>query len=222
MKIAIDGPAGAGKSTVAKQIAQRLGFVYVDTGAMYRTIALAALRAGIPAVDEEPLQQLLKETTIEIRRTEDGQQEIFLNGENATEEIRFPKVTNVVSHYSALASVRKTLTDLQRKIAAQDNVVMDGRDIGSVVLPEADVKIFLTASVEERARRRALELRGKGLTVSECDLQNEIAQRDENDRNRVHAPLIETSDAIKINSDSLTIDEVCSKILENVKNNWQK
>lgn len=219
MQIAIDGPAGAGKSTVAKMLADQLGILYVDTGAMYRALTLAALNAKVEPVEGEMLKELLRETHVMLFPKEDGigVDSVLLNGQDVTEEIRAPHISEAASHYSALPSIREKLTSEQQAIAEYLDVIMDGRDIGSVVLPNATHKFFLTASPEERAQRRFKELAEKGIDVDIEKITQEIIARDEYDSHRDVAPLIEAEDAIRIVTDNLSAKEVCEKILSEIR-----
>ncbi len=213
MQIAIDGPAGAGKSTVARLLADRLGVLYVDTGAMYRALTLACLEAEVPPEEGNMLTHLLSKVDIALEIDRAGALRVVLNQKDVSERIRNQDVSNAVSQYSALSSVRQKLTEAQRTIAKNQDVVMDGRDIGSVVLPDADYKFFLTASANERARRRHREWAEKGRSVDFAQLLSDIIQRDEADKNRAFAPLIQATDAVLIDSDGRTIDDVLEKIL---------
>ncbi|MBQ7475875.1 MAG: (d)CMP kinase [Selenomonadaceae bacterium] len=206
--IAVDGPAGAGKSTVSKIVASKLGFTYIDTGAMYRAVGLKLLQSGKPLTEK-----FLAEITNDIEIKLDESAKVFLDGVEVTKEIRTPEVSKLASDVSKYGFVRKKLTELQREMAAAGSVIMDGRDIGTQVLPNADVKIFLTASLKERARRRFEELKAKGQTVNLADVENEIALRDKQDSTREIAPLVQAEDAILIDSTDMTIDEVVEKIL---------
>lgn len=210
--IAIDGPAGAGKSTIAKAVAKRLEYVYVDTGAMYRAMALYLIREGIAAPEEERIEALLDEAKIRLLYR-DGVQRIFLFEEDVTQAIREEEIGNMASAISVYAGVRKKLVALQRDIAASHNVVMDGRDIGSVVLPDADLKIYLTADVAERARRRYRELEEKGIRSQKSRIEEDIRTRDERDMNREHSPLRRAEDAYLLDSTDMGIEEVVEKIL---------
>ena len=215
IQVALDGPAGAGKSSVAKKLARRLGYIYIDTGAMYRAVAWLILKTGISLADKAALGELLQEVHIAFGPVEeDGRQQVFCNGQDCTEAIRSAEVSNFVSAVSALAPVRKVLVEKQQEIAAGNNVVMDGRDIGTVVLPKAQYKFFLTASLEERARRRMLELTAKGQTVDLQTLQAEIAARDKKDSERELAPLVQASDAVLIDTSDLTFTQVVDKLFE--------
>lgn len=212
--IAIDGPAGAGKSTVAKLVAERLSYLYIDTGAMYRALTYNAMQKGISLDDGEKLRELLDRSRIELKGDE-GQ--VLLNDEDITEEIRHPEVTANVSKVAQHLEVRLKMVEQQRMLAKNGNVVLDGRDIGSYVLPDAEVKIFLTASVAERAKRRYLEQRQKGIEVDLKQLEQEIAKRDELDSTREFAPLKKADDAITIDSTNLSIQQVVDKIIRIVK-----
>lgn len=210
-QVAIDGPASAGKSTIAKILATKLNFVYVDTGAMYRTITLAAKKNGIAYNDEEKIKKLLSQTEI---RFEPGTpvQRVFLNDTDVTDEIRSAEVTNNVSVVASFADVRSNLVNRQREIANSNSVIMDGRDIGTTVLPEADIKIFLVASVDERAQRRYKENVAKGMTTDLETLKHEIEARDYKDSHRQISPLTQAKDAILVDTTGQSIDEVVSKI----------
>ncbi|GAB6087851.1 (d)CMP kinase [Alkaliphilus crotonatoxidans] len=212
VQIAIDGPAGAGKSTIAKKIANTLGFTYIDTGAMYRALTLEVLNKGIP-IDE--ISEIIKiAQTTEILFIEGN---IILNGINVNEAVREARVNQYVSHVAQIPEVREQLVAMQRKIAAQDNVVMDGRDIGTYVLPEATLKIFLTASVHERALRRYMELKRKNAEVALDEIKNQIINRDKMDSERTASPLVKASDAIEIDTTGLTIDKVCQLIIDHLE-----
>ncbi len=211
-KVAIDGPAGAGKSTIAKAAASKLGFVYIDTGAMYRAIGLFALRAGVETKNAEQVIPLLDDIKIAIRHTEEGQQ-IDLNGENVSEEIRKPEVSVAASNVAVIPEVRLKLVELQRMLAQKDNVIMDGRDIGTYVLPDADIKIFLTASVDARAKRRLDELEEKGIETTFAEVKQDMEYRDQNDASREFAPLKAAEDSILLDSTELNLDETIQKVL---------
>ncbi|WP_313563543.1 (d)CMP kinase [Ruminiclostridium cellobioparum] len=215
--IAIDGPAGAGKSTIAKKVSQKLGFIYLDTGAMYRTVALKAIKTGIDTKNHQELAIMMDKLDISISH-ENNLQKIFLDGEDVSEAIRTPQVSVGASNVAVFPEVRLKMVDLQRKIASGIDVVMDGRDIGSYVLPAAELKIFLTASVDERARRRYEELVQKGQPANLEAVRDDIIFRDKNDSSRALAPLVKAADAIEIDSTILTIDEVVEKILYFYKN----
>ena len=209
--VAIDGPAGAGKSTVAKRVAKELGFVYVDTGAMYRALAVFFLKQGLKPEDTEKIAEVCKGAQVSIGY-EDGVQQVYLNGENVTAMLREEAVGNMTSVSSAIKEVRAQLLELQRELARTKDVVMDGRDIGTNILPNADVKVYLTASVETRANRRYLELQEKGVA---CDLQeiaHDIQERDTRDMNREIAPLKQAEDAVLVDSSNMSIDEVVEAI----------
>ena len=206
ISVAIDGPAGAGKSTIAKRLSARFGFVYVDTGALYRAIGLYALRQSADPADAAAVIPLLPQIKVELKFT-DGSQHVYLNGEDVSESIRQNEVSMAASRVSAIPEVRAFLFDLQQQIAAANNIIMDGRDIGTVVLPNADVKIFLTASAEERAKRRLLELQEKGQTVDYDVLLAEIKERDHNDSTRAVAPLKQAEDAIPADTSTIGLEE---------------
>ena len=216
INIAIDGPAGAGKSSVAKAVAAKLGFIYVDTGALYRSIGVNALRNNIQTDDAQSVEALLPQTKVELKFI-DGTQRVFLNGEDVSEAIRMPEASMAASNVSAIPSVRSFLLDLQRDMAKNNNVIMDGRDIGTVILPDAQYKFFLTASAEVRADRRFKELADKGINVDYKALLDEIIQRDYNDSHRETAPLKQADDAILINSSNMNIDEVINAIISNIR-----
>ena len=205
--IAIDGPSGAGKSTMARKLAADFGFIYVDTGAIYRTVGLAAYRAGIDRHDESAVKALLPKLSIEMRYNEAGEQRMFLDGEDVSEAIRMPEISICASDVSTLPVVRSFLLEMQRKLAREHNVVMDGRDIGTVVLPDADLKIFLTASAEQRAKRRMLELEAKGVDASFDEVLKDIEYRDDQDTKRAAAPLRAAEDAVRVDTSSLNFEE---------------
>lgn len=211
INVAIDGPSGAGKSTMARLLAQQLGFVYVDTGAMYRSIGLYAKRAGIGLEEIEAIVPRLPEITIQLRYT-DGVQHIFLNGEDVSEEIRTEIISRYASAVSTLAPVREYLLELQRGLARDHDVIMDGRDIGTVILPHAQVKIFLTASAEERARRRYQELLEKSQAVEYDQVYQDLLARDEKDTSRAAAPLKPAADAVQLNSTAYTLEETLERM----------
>ena len=210
--VAVDGPAGAGKSTVSKLVAGRLGYTYIDTGAMYRAVALKVLEGELPLEDEE-IMSAARDIDIDLRY-EDGATKTYLDGRDVSKEIRTPEVSQAVSKVAAVGFVRQRLTELQRAMAARGGVIMDGRDIGTVVLPHADVKIYLTASVEERARRRFEELRSKGFDVELGSIEKSIEKRDKLDSEREIAPLKQAADAVLLDSTALTIDEVADAVLD--------
>lgn len=212
LNIAIDGPAGAGKSTVAKLLAKRLGIIYLDTGAMYRAIALKTIEQHIDPFDVEALKEMLESTTIDIYYI-DQEQRVLLDGRDVTDFIRTPEVSEEASKVAAIPIVRLKLVELQRDIAKTRDVVMDGRDIGTFVLPDANLKFYLTASVDERARRRYQELRLKGYVCSLKDIREEIRARDKNDSERELAPLRKADDAILIDSTGKAVDEVVEEMM---------
>lgn len=214
--VAIDGPAGAGKSTIAKLVAKEKGYIYVDTGAMYRALAIHFLKKGIAPENTEDVIDACSDADVSIRY-EDGAQQVYLNGENVTGILRTEEVGNMASKTSAVPEVREKLLELQRTLAKENDVIMDGRDIGTNILPDADVKIYLTASVETRAKRRYDELKEKG---EDCDLDQiaqDIKERDERDMNRETAPLKKAEDAILVDSSYMTIPEVVSEICSHCK-----
>ena len=205
--IAIDGPGGAGKSTIARRAAAELGFVYVDTGAIYRAVACAALFHGIDPSDEDAVSALLPSLQLELRWTEDGVQHVWLNGADISAQLRTPAVSTAASRVSALPVVRQFLLEQQRVVARTHDVIMDGRDIGTVVLPDADLKIYLTASAEERARRRCLELSERGTPKAYEEVLREINERDYQDMHRDIAPLREAADAVRLDTSKLSFEE---------------
>lgn len=204
--IAIDGPAGAGKSSIAKILAKRLGYIYVDTGALYRAVGYFVVSRGISTTDCDAVIDCLKLIKVELRYV-DGQQRVFINDEDVTEKIRTAEISMAASNVSAIPKVREFLFDLQQDIAKTNNVVMDGRDIGTVVLPNADVKIFLTASPEERAKRRYKELIEKGQQVSFEDVLADVITRDHNDSTRATAPLKQAKDAVLVDTSDLDFEQ---------------
>ena len=216
INIAIDGPAGAGKSTIAKRVAKALSYIYVDTGAMYRAMALYLHRNGIDAGDTEKIAAACTGADISIEHR-DGEQVVLLGGENVNPYLRTQEVSAMASRSSAVPQVRTRLVELQQELAAAQNVVMDGRDIGTVVLPDAQVKIYLTASVEVRARRRFLELQEKGEPAVLEEIAAEIAERDHRDMTREVSPLRQAEDAVLVDTSDMGIDEVAERILEIVR-----
>ena len=212
--VAIDGPAGAGKSTLAKRLAEKLGFVYINSGAMYRAIALWALRLNVELTDMHRLEQLAKEARIEFRA---GNTRVFLNGKDVTEAIRDRKVTDAASKVSAVPGVRRALLKTQRVVAETHSVVMEGRDIGSVVFPQAQVKIFLDADPKERARRRTVELQQQGKTAEIHVVAGEMNERDRRDRSRSEAPLVQAPDAQLVDTTGLSLEEVEETVLRIVR-----
>lgn len=209
--VAIDGPAGAGKSTIAKLVAKEKGYIYVDTGAMYRAMAIHFLKKGIRPEETEKVVQACEDADVTIAY-EDGTQQVYLNGENVTAKLRTEEVGNMASKTSAIPAVREKLLELQRGLARTKDVIMDGRDIGTNILPDADVKIYLTASVETRAKRRFDELQEKGTICDYEEIKRDIRERDERDMNRDIAPLKQAEDAILVDSSNMGISEVVETI----------
>lgn len=212
--VAIDGPAGAGKSTLARRVADKLGFLYINTGALYRAVALWALRLNVELSDMHKLEQLALEADIRLQA---GDGRVFLHGEDVTEAIRDPQVSEAASKVSAVPGVRRALLEAQRAMAEQNSVVMEGRDIGSVVFPQAQVKIFLDAHPSERARRRALELNNHGVAADLVAVARELNERDARDRQRAEAPLVQAPDAQLVDTTGLSLDEVEEVILRIVR-----
>ena len=210
--IAIDGPAGAGKSTIAKRIAKELSYIYVDTGAMYRAMAIHFIRNGVEMNDFPAISSTCGSADITIEY-HNGEQIVLLNGESVNGIIRTEEVGNMASATSANPDVRKKLVELQQKMAVVQNVVMDGRDIGTVVLPNATLKVYLTADVSERAKRRYLEFCAKGMECTIEEIEEDIRERDERDMNREHSPLRQAEDAVLVDTSNMTIDEVVEEIL---------
>ncbi len=210
--IAVDGPAGAGKSTVAKEVAKRLGLVYVDTGAMYRAMGIYFLEQGLSPEDEAGITRACQNAEVSIAY-EDGTQQVYLGGQNVTGRLREEAVGNMASKSSVYPAVRRKMTQLQQSLAKQTPVIMDGRDIGTVVLPEAALKIYLTATVEERARRRFQELAEKGEDCLLPEIERDIRERDNRDMNRETAPLRQAEDAVLVDATALTIEQVVERIL---------
>jgi len=215
ISVAIDGPAGAGKSSISKTVAKNLGMVYIDTGAMYRASALYAINNEVP-MEEDELKKVLDDINIDIKYSEEGQI-IFLNGEDVSKKIREPEVSLGASAIATVPAVRLKLVELQRELAKKGNVIMDGRDIGTYVLPDATLKIYLTASVEERARRRCLEEAEKGMKSDINQVMADIQKRDINDMNREFAPLKQAEDAILVDSTDMSFDKVVEKITGLIK-----
>ncbi|MBO6269648.1 MAG: (d)CMP kinase [Clostridium sp.] len=211
VNIAIDGPAGAGKSSIAKMLASTMNYIYVDTGAMYRTLAVYFLEHDIDGDDEAAVVASLPDIDVSLEY-ENGTQQIFLNGENVTSRIRTPEVTDMASRTSAYAKVREKMVDLQRKIAAKNNVVMDGRDIGTVVLPDAGVKIFLTATTEVRANRRYLQMLEAGQEADLEEIRKDMEERDYRDSHRENSPLKQAEDAVYLDTSDMTKEEVIAFI----------
>lgn len=216
ISIALDGPAGAGKSSVAKGVAKELGFIYVDTGALYRTVGLYFIRKGITTDLDCDIEKILKDISVDIKFVE-GKQHVFLNGEDVSDEIRTPQASMMASAVSAKPPVRAFLLGMQRKLAEENNVIMDGRDIGTVVLPNATMKFFVTATAEERANRRYKELIEKGEDVKYDDVYNDIVTRDYNDSHREIAPLKPAKDSIMFDTSEINLDEAIKKLTETVK-----
>ena len=214
--VAIDGPAGAGKSTIARAAAQTLGFVYVDTGALYRTIGLAVCRRGIPMDDADGIVSVLPEIRVELTYR-DGAQRVLLDGEDVSDAIRTPQISAYASKVSAVPAVRTYLLDLQRDMAKKQAVIMDGRDIGTVILPDAPVKIFLTASPEARAARRCAELREKGQDVTVESVLADMQKRDAQDAGRAVAPLRQAEDAVRVDTSDLTLDQSIRTVLDVIR-----
>lgn len=217
MQVAIDGPSGAGKSTIAKKVAALLNMLYIDSGAMYRAVGLKAARKGVDPKNAEQVDTLLNETTITLKHQPDGQH-VYLDGEDVTGKIRTPESSRYASEISAVPACRYKMVDLQREIAAEQDVVMDGRDIGSNVLPQADVKIFLTADIDVRAKRRFDDCQTNNRDQDIEAIKAALAKRDRQDSERAVAPLIQTEDAIRIDSSQMSIDEVVDRVVGIVKN----
>ncbi len=218
ISIAIDGPSGAGKSTISRKAAEKFGFIYVDTGAIYRTIGLAAKTHGVDIADKTAVAAMLPELAIELKYGENGEQHMYLDGADVSRDIRLPEVSMLASGVSAIPEVRAFLVDMQRDMARKHDVIMDGRDIGTVILPNADLKIFLTADVADRARRRYDELREKGMDKPFDEVLEEMKRRDEQDTARAAAPLKAADDAVLLDTSGNTleksIDAVCKLIAE--------
>ena len=215
--VAIDGPSGAGKSTIAKMCAKRFGFVYVDTGAIYRSVGLAVKRAGVGSKDAEGVEKVLSKVELDIRYSPDGLQHMYLSGEDVTEEIREPEISIYASDISAMPPVRAFLLEMQRSMARSHSVIMDGRDIGTVVLKDADLKIFLTAEDYERAQRRYDELMVRGIMTTYDEVLKDIKYRDQNDSTRETAPLRPAEDAVILDTTGNSLDEsfeIISKIIQ--------
>ena len=216
IRIALDGPSGSGKSTIAKRLSKKLNILYLDTGAMYRATALKAISLNIDTLDENGVKTFIDDINLEIRYL-DGAQHTFLDGEDVSERIREPHVSMAASNISSLKCVRLKMVDMQRKIAGQMSCVLDGRDIGSYVLPNADYKFYITASVDVRADRRFKELTLKGHKVDFDELKQEIEQRDYNDKTREFAPLTKALDAIEIDTSYMSVEQVISKVTSYIK-----
>lgn len=218
--VAIDGPSGAGKSTIARACAKQFNFLYVDTGAIYRTVGLAALRRNIGTKDKIAVIAMLPELKIDLSYASDGLQHMFLNGEDVTDSIRLPEVSIAASDVSALPEVRAFLMEMQRSLARTHHVIMDGRDIGTVVLPDAGLKIFLTASAEARANRRLLELQQKGQNVTFEEVLRDIQYRDKNDSSREAAPLKAAEDAVLVDTSDLNFEQSCEAVAALIKESF--
>ncbi len=218
ISIAIDGPSGAGKSTISRKAAEIFGFIYVDTGAIYRTIGLASKIRGISLDDKAAVMEMLTKLNIELKYTESGEQHMYLDGKDVSRDIRLPEVSMLASKVSAIPEVRTFLVDMQRDMAKKYDVIMDGRDIGTVILPDADLKIFLTADVNDRAQRRYEELRTKGMLKPFDEVLAEMKQRDEQDTLRAAAPLKAAEDAVMLDTSGNTLEqsiaEVCRLIAD--------
>ena len=216
--VAIDGPAGAGKSSVAKAVSKKLSYIYADTGALYRAVGLYMVNKGVDTKDADAVAKTVSEDNIEINIAffEDGQH-VILNGEDVSGKIRTPEISMAASNVSAVPAVRQFLFDLQRDLAKKNNIIMDGRDIGTVVLPNAQVKIFLTASAEERANRRCKELTEKGMEVNYNEILEDIKKRDDQDMNRPIAPLKAADDAVIIDSSDMNFEEVVEALINTIK-----
>lgn len=212
ISVAIDGPSGAGKSSISRKAAEMFGFIYVDTGAIYRTIGLAAFRRGYDTKDKGLILPMLPELSIELKYNDMGEQRMYLDGEDVSADIRLPEISMCASDVSAMQEVRTFLMDMQRGMAKKYNVIMDGRDIGTVILPDAAVKIFLTASPEARAYRRYLELQAKGVDTSMEDVLIDMKKRDEQDTNRAAAPLKAAEDAVILDSSDIDFDETLMRV----------
>lgn len=215
--IAIDGPSGAGKSTLARRAAKQFGFLYVDTGAIYRTVGLAAHRRGVGCHDEAAVSAILPELDIRMGYNETGEQRMYLNGEDVSEAIRAPEISICASDVSSLGAVRAYLLEMQRKTARENNVLMDGRDIGTVVLPEAELKIYLTASAEARAERRLKELLEKGVETSFEEVLRDIEYRDYQDSHREVAPLRQAEDAVLLDTSAIGLEESCELLYRTIR-----
>ena len=210
--IAIDGPSGAGKSSLAQRCAKAFGIIYVDTGAIYRTVGLAAYRQGIDRKDEQAVSEILPGLQIEMRYDDNGEQRMYLNGEDVSREIRMPEISICASDVSALPKVRAFLLEMQRQLALENNVIMDGRDIGTVVLPDAELKIFLTASAQARAERRMKQLEEKGVKADFAEVLKDIQYRDDQDSNRAAAPLKAAEDAVLLDTTEIDFDASFAKL----------
>ena len=217
ISVAIDGPSGAGKSTLARRAAAEFGFLYVDTGAIYRTVGLAAHREGIDCHDESAVSAILPQLDIRMGYNEAGEQRMYLNGEDVSEAIRAPEISICASDVSSLPTVRAFLLEMQRKTARENDVLMDGRDIGTVVLPDAELKIYLTASAEARAERRLKELLAKGVETSFEDVLRDIEYRDYQDTHRETAPLRQAEDAVLLDTSEIGLEESCELLYRTIR-----
>jgi CMP/dCMP kinase len=215
--IAIDGPAGAGKSTVARALARQLGYFYLDTGAMYRALTFKAIRKDIPLNDEPALVHLAEQTKIDLKDDKNAGSRVFLDGEDVSDAIRTTEVTNNTYFVARTPQIRKIMVQWQREFGQKENIVMEGRDIGTVVFPKARFKFYLDADFAERAKRRIMELQGQGKVVDESKLSSELQDRDQKDLTRKVGPLKKAPDAVFIDSTSLTIEQVVAKILQHVR-----
>lgn len=215
--IAVDGPSGAGKSTLANMLAEALGYLYVDTGAIYRTVGLSIFRAGIEPTDAAAVTKRLGEIMVDLKHGNDGLQHMYLNGEDVTEDIRRHEISRYASVISAIPAVRAFLLEMQRGLARRQNVIMDGRDIGTVVLPQADVKLFLTASAQDRAKRRWAELLARGQTCDLPQILSDMEQRDQDDSSRAVAPLRQAADAVLVDTTGNSLERSFDVLLKLIK-----
>lgn len=218
MQVAIDGPASAGKSTVAKIIAKNMGYIYLDTGAMYRACTLVAKQNHLAYDDQSGILKALNNNIISFKNIDDDQR-VYINDKDVSFDIRTPEITANVSQVSALSEIRKKMVEIQRKIAGENNIIMDGRDIGTTVLPDADVKIFLIASVASRAKRRYLDFKEKGINQNLTDIEKDIADRDYKDMHRKISPLRKAEDAYQVDTTDMSIDQVVNKLTQIIKKN---
>lgn len=216
MQVAIDGPASAGKSTVAKIIAKNMGYIYLDTGAMYRACTLVAKQNHLAYDDQSGILKALNNNIISFKNIDDDQR-VYINDKDVSFDIRTPEITANVSQVSALSEIRKKMVEIQRKIAGENNIIMDGRDIGTTVLPDADVKIFLIASVASRAKRRYLDFKEKGINQNLTDIEKDIADRDYKDMHRKISPLRKAEDAYQVDTTDMSIDQVVNKLTQIIK-----
>ena len=218
MQVAIDGPASAGKSTVAKIIAKNMGYIYLDTGAMYRACTLVAKQNHLAYDEQSGILKALNNNIISVKNIDDDQR-VYINDKDVSFDIRTPEITANVSQVSALSEIRKKMVEIQRKIAGENNIIMDGRDIGTTVLPDADVKIFLIASVASRAKRRYLDFKEKGINQNLTDIEKDIADRDYKDMHRKISPLRKAEDAYQVDTTDMSIDQVVNKLTQIIKKN---